>query len=250
MLENMGVEVDSERSYVIERQAQAAIHIHDFGLLHRYEGVDFAEVKPKFEQAFARIWKRQVENDGFNRLTLAASLLSDEIVMLRAYAKYLKQAGFTYSQSYVEQTLARHAAITRSLVGLFHARFDPALAQERDQTVAARAAAIAADLDLVANADEDRILRRFLAAIQASLRANYYQRDEQGLRKSYLSIKFDSAKVPELPDPRPLYEIFVYSPRSRAYTCAAARWRAAACAGRTAPRTSAPRCWAWSRRRW
>ena len=213
MLENMGVEVDSELSYVIERRAAAAIYIHDFGLLHRYEGVDFAEVRPKFEQAFARIWKRQVENDGFNRLTLAASLASDEIVMLRTYAKYLKQAGFTYSQSYIEQTLARHAGITRSLVGLFQSRFDPALASDRAATIATGAAAVEAALESVASADEDRILRRFLAAVQASLRTNYYQRDGQGSRKSYLSIKLDSALVPELPDPRPLYEIFVYSPR-------------------------------------
>ncbi|MEO8385128.1 MAG: NAD-glutamate dehydrogenase, partial [Betaproteobacteria bacterium] len=104
MLENMGVKVESERSYVIHRNHLPPLHVHDFGLTHGFAVLNLAGVKAKFETAFAAIWKREVENDGFNRLTLAASLAADEILVLRAYAKYLKQTGFTFSQQYVEQT--------------------------------------------------------------------------------------------------------------------------------------------------
>ena len=212
MLENMGVKVDSERSYVIERHTDPAIHIHDFGLVHSLKVFDLAVVKTKFEDAFGRIWAKQVENDGFNRLTLAAALASEEIIMLRAYAKYLKQAGFTYSQSYIEQTLANHAAITQALAVLFHQRFDPSQSAG-EATSVDTVKRIQALLDNVVNADEDRILRRFLSVIQATLRTNYYQLDNNGHRKAYLSLKLESAKVPELPEPKPLFEIFVYSPR-------------------------------------
>jgi glutamate dehydrogenase len=213
MLENMGVKVESERSYVIARKTAPAIHLHDFGLSHRFAALDLGRVKAKFEAAFAAIWNRQVENDGLNRLTLAASLSHRDIVVMRAYTKYLKQAGFTFSQSYIEQTLANHPEIVSNLVALFHARFDPALEKNRAADIAAKVTAIEAALENVANADEDRILRRFLSVIEATLRTNHYQQDTAGQTKSYLSFKLESAKVPELPEPRPLFEIFVYSPR-------------------------------------
>ena len=213
MLENMGVKVENERSYVIARHHLPPLHIHDFGLTHDFAELDLDRVKAKFEAAFARIWTREVENDGFNRLTLAASLATDEILLLRAYAKYLKQTGFTFSQQYIEQTLAKHAGITQQLVQLFHARFDPAFTGERIGDQNKLVEAITATLDEVTNADEDRILRRILAVMLATLRTNHYQPDKQGLRKPYMSFKIESAKVPELPEPRPLFEIFVYSPR-------------------------------------
>jgi glutamate dehydrogenase len=213
MLENMGVRVESERSYVLGRHNVPSIHLHDFGLSHRLTSLDLNSVKSKFEDAFAAIWSRAVENDGFNRLTLAASLAHREILVIRAYAKYLKQAGFTFSQSYIEQTLANHPAIVGLLAQLFHARFDPAQEKDRTNSINAKVAAIEAALDDVANADEDRILRRFLAVMQATLRTNHYQKDAAGQFKPYLSLKFECTKVPELPEPKPLFEIFVYSPR-------------------------------------
>ena len=213
MLENMGVKVENERSYVIARNNLPPLHIHDFGLTHSFADLNLDRIKEKFEAAFAGIWKHEVENDGFNRLTLAASLASDEILLLRSYAKYLKQTGFTFSQQYIEQTLAKHATITQQLMQLFHTRFDPAYAGERISDEKQTVAAIKETLDAVSNADEDRILRRFLAVMRATLRTNHYQPDTHGARKPYVSFKIESAKVPELPEPRPLFEIFVYSPR-------------------------------------
>ena len=207
MLENMGVRVISERAYKIERNNAAPIHIHDYGLSHLVSGLDFDATKSNFEEAFTQAWSKVIENDGFNRLTLAAGLSADEVLVLRTYAKYLKQTGFTFSQTYIEQTLAGHAAISRDLVKLFQTRFDPDINGKRDAAMAELVSSISAQLENVANADDDRILRRFLAVIQASLRTNFYQ------GKGYLSIKLESAKIPGLPEPKPLYEIFVYSPR-------------------------------------
>ncbi len=211
MLENMGVKVESERSYRIERNDLAPIHIHEYGLTHGITTLAFDDVHVKFEQLFSEVWNKTVDNDGLNRLTLVAGLSAVEVMVLRAFAKYLKQTGFTFSQSYIEQTLATHANITKDLVVLFHARFDPAT-KDRNKAIAALVAAIETKLDDVAIADEDRILRRFLAVLQATLRTNFYQRKD-GKRKPYLSFKLECAKVPELPEPKPLFEIFVYSPR-------------------------------------
>ena len=182
--------------------------------------VDVGRVRASFEQSFAQVWAGTIENDGFNRLVLGAGLGWREIVVLRAYAKYLLQTRVPFSQSYMEETLARHAAITGRLAALFVARFDP------DHPDAARceqlAEGIEAALEAVAVLDEDRILRRFLAVILATLRTNFYQTSQPGQPgtdggpKEYLSFKFDPAKIPELPLPRPMYEIWVYSPRADA----------------------------------
>lgn len=215
ILENMDVKVDSERDYTLTT-ANTSLHIHDYGLQHKQTALDLPSVKTKFEAAFLSVTNRECENDGFNRLILSASLDVHEVTILRAYAKYLKQTGYTFSQSYIEQTLASHAGITQQLVALFHARFDPALLTEtsaRTEAQNALKAAIFSALDEVSNADEDKILRRFLAVIDATLRTNFYQRNAAGNRKNYLSFKLDSAKVPDLPEPKPLFEIFVYSTR-------------------------------------
>ncbi|MCF8199295.1 MAG: NAD-glutamate dehydrogenase [Sulfuritalea sp.] len=213
MLENMGVSVLDEQSFTLDRSEAGTVHIHDFGMSTAIELPDISAVRPLFEDSFAKVWRREIESDGFNRLVLAAGLSSDEVIVLRAYAKYLRQAGFTFSQSYIEQTLVDNTAITRQLVALFHARFDPAAKGDRDAAQTDLIQKIKKAFDGVASADDDRILRRFLAVIQATIRTNYYQTDEAGRRKPYVSFKIESAKVPELPEPRPLYEIWLYSPR-------------------------------------
>jgi glutamate dehydrogenase len=157
-----------------------------------------------------------MENDGFNRLTPGARIAAEDVVILRAYAKYLKQAGFTYSQAYIEQTLAAWPAITAQLVRLFHVRFDPTLADGREAAVKKLNDDIWESFNDVTVADEDRILRRYLYLIRATLRTNFWVRDAEGRRKTYLSFKFQSAQIPELPEPKPLFEVWVYSTRFEA----------------------------------
>jgi glutamate dehydrogenase len=216
MLEHMGARVLAEQNDRIGSGA-ASISLHDFDLQASVaDDVDFDALARQFEDTFARVFRGEVENDDFNRLVLRAGLSADEIVMLRAYAKYLKQIGFALSQATIEATLATHPRIARMLVALFKLRFDPAA---RDEASAAlQTKAIESALDKVSVLSEDRVLRQLLALIQATLRTNFWRTGvghsgAAGPRRSFVSFKFDCALVPGLPEPKPLYEISVYSPR-------------------------------------
>ncbi len=220
MLEQMGVRAISEVPYEVRpSDTEAAIWVHDFVLeLQPGQSVDLAAVRPAFHEVFALTWAGETEGDGFNRLVLAAGLTAKEIRILRAYAKYLRQAGIPFSQAYMEDTLAGNPGIAAKLAELFAHRFDPAARRGGKpaalrQAEAALAAAVEGGLEAVANADEDRILRRFLNVIQATLRTNYYQRDAEGRARPYVSFKLDSGAIEELPVPRPYREIYVYAPQ-------------------------------------
>ncbi|MGH8675133.1 MAG: NAD-glutamate dehydrogenase, partial [Burkholderiales bacterium] len=214
MLEHMGVKVLDERPYKIERGGLPPVWIDDFGMTLAGElDLQLEEVRAIFQDAFRGMWSGEIESDDFNRLVLRARLDPREIAVLRAYARYLRQTGFNFSQAYIQGALANNAAIARLLVALFRQRFDPAQEAERGARCAALVTETERALDAVENLDEDRILRQFLAVILASLRTNYFLKGTDGAPKAYLSLKLDSARVPGLPEPRPLYEIFVYSPR-------------------------------------
>jgi glutamate dehydrogenase len=212
MFENMGLEVADERPYEIRPRDGSPTWIYDFGLT--YEGeLETDEVRDAFQDAFARVWRGEVESDGFNALVLRAGLTWREITILRAIARYLRQAGTTFSNHYLEHALIAHPDVARSLVELFVARFDPVRDRDDGATEAA-AVEIEAAIDAVESLDEDRILRYFLAVVRATLRTNYFQPDAEGRPKSYLSFKLDPAQIPLVPLPRPRFEIFVYSPRT------------------------------------
>ena len=233
MLENMGLKVEDEHPSKIKRAGAPRVWLHDFGMLHG-EGPDFDpdRIDETFRDAFARIWSGEVENDGFNRLVLRAGVGWREIVILRAYCKYLRQAGITFSEAYIQDALAANPGIAAMLVELFLVRLDPDRlraahdAKGPKDAEAAKDAAIErldaelevmtrieAALDEVANLDEDRILRSYIGVIRATLRTNYFQPGAGGAPKSYVSFKLDPHRIPELPEPRPKYEISVYSPR-------------------------------------
>jgi len=214
MLENMGLKVEHETPCKIKREDGPRVWMHDFGLLLRgARTVDIDRVRPLFEDTFEGVFFGAVENDGFNRLVLAAELDWRRIVILRAYAKYLRQLGFTFSQSYMEDALAANPGIARELTRLFAVRFDPAFDGDREQQAEVCVAAIREALDDVANLDEDRILRAYMGLMRATLRTNHYRPGEDGAPRPYLSLKLDPARITEMPKPRPMFEIFVYSPR-------------------------------------
>ncbi|MGH3022091.1 MAG: NAD-glutamate dehydrogenase [Gaiellaceae bacterium] len=214
LLEDMGVTVYDERPYEIGRGTGSPAWIYDFGLTYADGGLDLEQVGEPFKDSFAQAFRGEIENDGFNRLVLGAGLTWREIAVIRAYARYLRQTGTAFSQAYMEETLAGHAPIVRDLVELFRLRFDPEGESEREGPAAELAGRIEEEIDGVASLDEDRILRSFLGLVQATLRTNYFQRDEAGRPKQYLSFKLDPERVPGLPRPRPLFEIWVYSPRT------------------------------------
>jgi glutamate dehydrogenase len=213
MLENMGLRVLDEHPCEIEPREHHAVHIQDFTLEHTEENLEFEQVADKFQETFARVWRGDAENDGFNRLVLSARLHWREIVILRAYCKYLRQVRATFSQEYMERALDANPHISKLLVELFSARFDPDQAQESLKKCAELDEVIEFTLDEVANLDEDRILRSFFHAIHATLRTNYYQRDASGGPKPYVAFKLNPESVPDMPEPRPKFEIFVYGPR-------------------------------------
>lgn len=213
MLENMGVKVCSERPYEITKHGQdKPFWIHDFGLAYdQVAQLDIEELKPRFQEAFEQCWMGRVENDGFNALVISAGLSWREINIIRALYFYLRQIGIAFSQSYVEQTLVRNANVVTLLVSLFYQRFNTIQDLPDENTI--QIEEIDSLIDQVRSLDEDRILRRYLNLILAAERTNFFKQtlDEQGT--PYLSLKFNSAKVDEIPSPVPYYEIFVYSPR-------------------------------------
>ena len=252
MMENMGLRVVAERPYRLMVD-DAPVYVQDFEVESAIGVIDAARANASFSEAFAHVWHGDAENDGLNRLVLGAGLDWRQVSMLRGYCKYLLQIGVPFSQAYVEGTFSRYPLLARLIVELFEARFDPAPAVDaatldaqlaqfkalagddaatlklldgvvkarkggRDARMALVHEVLVRLLDGVSSLDEDRILRSFIGVIEATLRTSYYLVRKDGVRADggpadYISFKFDAAKVPDLPKPRPYREIFVCGPR-------------------------------------
>lgn len=219
ILENMGFNAVDELTFFIEPpQHEKGIWIHHFRLKasravmagSEKNGSWLARIKHEFEDALFRIWHNEIENDALNKLILRANLKWRDVILLRAYSKYILQTSYPYSHSFTASVVARHPVITRMLVELFHLRFMLEI-KSRETKEKALLNDINTQLANVTNVAEDRVLRQFLDTIMATLRTNYFQKDIKGEDKKYISFKLDSKKVPNLPLPRPYAEIFVYS---------------------------------------
>ena len=228
-LQHMGVEVVDEHPYEFAGPGTATpFWIYDFGLRRSAEAGQAAPapghpgpVKTMFEEALLALWRGDIEDDGFNALVLDAHLTWQQVVVVRAYAKYLRQAGIAFSQRYIERVLALNVSITRLLLRLFESRFDPAREQGEAERSEAITEEVRGQLDEVAILDHDRILRSYLGLILATLRTSYFQNGPRpGLAAPdgppYLVVKLEADRIPELPAPRPRFELFVYSPRLEA----------------------------------
>ncbi|MCX7120506.1 MAG: NAD-glutamate dehydrogenase [Gammaproteobacteria bacterium] len=208
ILENMGLRVIEEQPYQLDFKDGRQLWINDFSLIFSKETpLDVDQVRPIFQEAFNKIWLGEAENDLLNALVLEAQLNWREIALLRAYTKYLRQTGFTYSSQYVAETFLKYPEIAKAFVQLFHGLFDPAQ-QPSTNTVVQIEIAIRQQIEDVILLDEDRIFRQMLSVIQATLRTNFYQHN-----KVDISFKLSPSKIPEMPLPLPMFEIFVYSPR-------------------------------------
>ncbi|MEU3497530.1 NAD-glutamate dehydrogenase [Kitasatospora cineracea] len=212
VLQRLGVEVLDEHPYALRRTDGTTAWVVDFGLRLR-EGTDLTEEdRERFQDTFAATWRGEAENDGFNELVLTAKLTWRQAVVLRAYAKYLRQARSTFSQDYMEDALRNNTHTTRLLVNLFEARLSPSHQSGSEELTEGILEELTGALDEVVSLDEDRILRSFLHLIRATLRTNFFQHDGEGRWHSYVSMKFDPKAIPDLPAPRPAFEIWVYSP--------------------------------------
>ncbi len=214
-LAHIGLEVVDEHPY--EFAGRTRFWIYDFGLKQAgaatgsRPAVPLESVRGLIEDALAALWRGDIEDDGFNALVLTAQLSWRQVTMLRAYAKYLRQAGTAFSQAYLEHVLRSNPAAIRLLVRLFESRFDPDHQDGEAERSEAIAEEIRGELDEVASLDADRILRSYWELISATLRTNYFR--EQPTSPPYLVVKLDAASVPDLPAPRPKFELFVYSPQ-------------------------------------
>ncbi len=214
ILENLGLRAISERPYELKFDDGKVTWVNDFAMQYNKDReIHLDEIKELFQNAFARVWFGDAENDGFNQLVLAAGLNWREVAVLRTYAKYFKQIGFTFSQEYMETALNNNLSIAKKLVKLFTIRFNLSESKKREVRFTALVQEIYADLENVANLDEDKIIRQYIRAISSTLRTNYYQTDAKGKCKNYISIKLNSKNIPGVPKPQPMFEIFVYSPR-------------------------------------
>lgn len=217
ILENLGLRVLGEFPYRLRHTNGREFWIHDFAFTAA-EGLDLdiQQLNDTLQDAFVHIVRGDAENDAFNRLVLTAGLPWRDVALLRAYARYLKQIRLGFDLGYIASTLNNHTDIARELTRLFKTRFYLArklTGDDLDDKQQRLEHAILTALDDVQVLNEDRILRRYLDLIKATLRTNFYQTDANGQNKSYFSFKFNPHLIPELPKPVPKFEIFVYSPR-------------------------------------
>ena len=213
ILEDMGASVYTERPYEAKLPDGRSFWIQDFHLRHESgESVDAEAVSDRFEDCFMAVLSGKAENDGLNRLIVPADLDWREVALLRCYAKHILQLGLPFSQAYMEDVLVAHAELANDLVRHFELQFDPSIAKSRrTRELKESARRVERGLGKARNVDEDRILNAFACAIEATLRSNYFLTTD-GEPRNYISIKLDPSKLPEVPLPRPRYEVFVYSP--------------------------------------
>lgn len=214
LLSSLGVTVEDEHPYDIEVAGRGILRIYDLGFTIPEVGAASADgLRARFEDAFYAAWVGDCEADPLNALVVVAGLTWRQVVIIRAYVRYLQQTGSSLGLEFVESALLRNPHLARLLVELFEARFDPAAEdgrRDRQETIAARTRRA---LDEVASLDEDRILRSLFGMVSATLRTNAYRRTSAGEPLDRFVIKLDSQAIPELPLPRPQFEIWVYSPR-------------------------------------
>lgn len=223
VLENMGMKVYSENSNCINfninnidnisNAVPDSCYLNDFVMEHRSGEVILVEkISENFQDGFLQVWHGDAESDKFNQLIIDANLTWREAAVFRAYCKYFRQIGFTFSEAYIQDTVLNNIEISKDLIALFKARLSPEFNNNKELELEIKSKILEA-LDKITNLDEDRILRKFLIIISATIRTNFFQKDSNNNYKNYISFKLYPKDIPDLVLPLPMYEIFVYSPR-------------------------------------
>jgi glutamate dehydrogenase len=190
------------------------VWILDFGmLLPDVELVGGSSLAERIDSAFTAAWEGRASVDGFNALIVTAGMHWRDVLVLRAYARYMRQVGSPFSQTFIEEVVTSNQGIARLLVDLFRIRFEPTLDGDRSSLERELVSRIEAALDDVGSLDQDRILRTLLALIRSTLRTNFFQSDPDGRERSSVAFKLDPQQVPDMPLPKPRFEIWVFAPR-------------------------------------
>jgi len=213
ILENFGLRVVDESPYKVTNESGGISWIMDFTMIYKTSGnFDMEKSQELFQKAFSATWEGNLEDDGFNRLILGAGIPGRRVTIVRAYAKYMRQIGSSFSIDYIANTMASYPEIAKLLINLFQQKFGPNIRRNKSK-VESIEASVMSKLDTVSNLDDDRIIRRYLDLVNATLRTNFYQKNENGFYKPYISFKLLPEMIPDMPLPMPKFEIFVYSPR-------------------------------------
>jgi glutamate dehydrogenase len=214
LLDQLGLRALDERAFGF-RFEDAVVWLHDVGVAVPNDVQLTDAITAEVQRCFLAEFTGAIEVDGLNRLVLLAGLTARQIEVLRGYSRYLRQIGFPFSQQYIEATLARHASISCLLAGLFTARFTPGVERNDGEAGAENDlhARVIEALDAVPSLDDDRTLRSLLALIEATVRTNAFRPADDGGYRPVIAYKFDTSKVPDLPLPRPMFEVWVCSPR-------------------------------------
>ncbi len=215
IMENMGLNTIDEHTYLASpTSTEKSIWIHRFRFsVKGLKKPKLNDIKKNFENAVFKTWFGEIQNDALNKLILISNLKWRDVVLLRAYSKYLQQSDFSYSQTYIQESLGNHPTLVKNLVELFYSRFDPEFEKNRDTAKKDILAEIEKTLGNVSNLAEDRIIRGFIDLILATNRTNYFQKNADNNFKDYVSFKLNSKSISWLPEPKPYAEIFVYSSR-------------------------------------
>jgi len=214
LLENFGLKVVNHDPLQVTAASGETGFVQHFQLQPvAAQGFAPDALRTQFEAAFLAVQRGEAESDSLNRLVLTAGLTARQVTALRTLQTYLVQTALPFGPGYMQGVFAAHPALSRRIVELFEARFDPAMDEgRRKDAVIVTQQALEDALDKVASLDADRILRAAVAVVRAGLRTNFYQPGTDGQQKRYVSLKLDPAKIPDLPLPRPAFEIWVYSP--------------------------------------
>jgi len=216
VLERMNLKVIGEHPYQIRRKnktGKESVWLHDFLLKTNFsDDTSLGDVKELFESSFINVWQGYAENDEFNGLVLAAKMNWREVAVLRAYAAYMKQTRFPFGRTAIVNALMSYPELAQQLIAIFNQRFNPGQNDKRNANLYKLEDSLLESLEKVSNLNDDRIIRHYLALLKGTLRTNYFQQ-EDGKYKPYISFKFSPRNIPDIPEPRPLYEIFVCSPR-------------------------------------
>lgn len=216
ILDHMGLRALAELPFEIKPDGTGqSVWIHDFHLnmADTEDTINIPDVKKNFESALIKIWHNETESDGLSALLLSAKANWHEITILRAYIRYMRQIRVPFSRPYIEKAFTENPKLSRMMIDLFKSYHDPSRNKDREKSVKKGTDAIIEGLKKVDSLDQDRIINQMKTLIEATMRTNYYQREEGGRAKKYLSIKLHSKSIPEMPAPKPFMEIFVYSPR-------------------------------------
>ncbi|MDO4434984.1 MAG: NAD-glutamate dehydrogenase [Cardiobacteriaceae bacterium] len=216
ILEHFGLQVEAMHPYEMV-DGEQTLWVQRYDVRHK-QGLN---VQEKADNRFFHALHEAThgESDGFYELILSTPLDSDDVLVLRALSRYMQQAAVPFSADYIQQTVRQNPTIAEGLLGLFHARFSPHLRQREGEMQKAKERLESALSD-VKSLDEDRILRWLMILIEATLRTNFYQNHKQTLAQSALyqvpnrpalAFKFAASEIPELPKPKPMFEIFVYA---------------------------------------